>query len=258
MAKKQTNKYKTLSNSAKDKRYSYSRNNSNVGYILLMIPLFLFLMLFFMGLSSSKNEEVVMAYEIPTSTTVTLDDGELINIVEKMEELEEEVEPMKYISKDTFDAPIGSFKFNELIVEYAKNEVGNVNGNKFWSYWGYNKWTPWCALFVSWCADQCGYIDAGIFPWFAGVGRGTQWFKERDRWLNGRQTPEPGMLIFFDADDPDDWGPQDNKPDHVGLVAAVDDKYVYCIEGNYNNSVRETKYPIGYYEILGYGAPKYQ
>ena len=26
----------------------------------------------------------------------------------------------------------------------------------------------WCAIFVSWCANECGYIDAGVVPKFAG------------------------------------------------------------------------------------------
>ena len=31
----------------------------------------------------------------------------------------------------------------------------------------------WCACFVSWCADQCGYIESGLVPKFAGCVDGA-------------------------------------------------------------------------------------
>ena len=50
---------------------------------------------------------------------------------------------------------------------------------------------------------------------------------------------------------------RDGIPDHVGIVKDVKDGYVYCIEGNYRNTCKETKYAIGHKNILGYGTPKY-
>ena len=36
-----------------------------------------------------------------------------------------------------------------------------------------------------------------------------------------------------------------------------DGKTVYTIEGNSGDSFRQRSYPLGYYEILGYGIPVY-
>ena len=66
------------------------------------------------------------------------------------------------------------------------------------------------------------------------------------------------MIIFFDWDNPGgSSGPQDGQSDHTGIVEKVEDGRVWTIEGNSGDSCREKSYPIGYYEILGYGAPAY-
>ena len=62
------------------------------------------------------------------------------------------------------------------------------------------------------------------------------------------------MIIFFD------WargGRQDGETDHTGIVEKVDNGRVYTIEGNSGNACREKSYPIGWYEIFGYGIPLY-
>ena len=53
------------------------------------------------------------------------------------------------------------------IVKVAGTQIGNWNGRKFWSWYGFGSRQPWCACFVSWCANQCGYIKAGVIPRFA-------------------------------------------------------------------------------------------
>ena len=66
------------------------------------------------------------------------------------------------------------------------------------------------------------------------------------------------MIIFFDWDSPDgSSGPQDGLADHTGIVQKVENGRVYTVEGNSGDSVRQNSYPVGYYEILGYGAPAY-
>ena len=85
-----------------------------------------------------------------------------------------------------------------------------------------------------------------------------QWFRDRDQWIDGNEEPVPGMIIFFDWDDPDgSAGPQDGESDHTGIVERVEDGVVYTVEGNSGDSCRENHYPVGYYEILGYGVPSY-
>jgi len=112
--------------------------------------------------------------------------------------------------------------------------------------------------FVSWCANECGYIDIGVIPKFAGCVNGVNWFKTRGQWADGSFEPAPGMIIFFDWDSPNgESGPQDGLSDHVGIVEKVENGRVYTIEGNTSDSCARRSYPLGYYEILGYGIPAY-
>ena len=143
------------------------------------------------------------------------------------------------------------------IVMVASSQIGNVGGEPYWSWYGFERRVAWCHCFVSWCADQCGYLEAGIVPNTAGCVTGVNWFKERSQWADGSVEPVPGMIIYFDWDNKGDSGPQDGLSDHVGIVEKVEDGYVYTIEGNTSDSCAERWYPIGYYEILGYGVPAY-
>lgn len=135
------------------------------------------------------------------------------------------------------------------LVAVALSQVGQVGGEPYWSWYGFGSRVEWCACFVSWCADQCGLLDSGAVPKFAGVGTGVQWFQSRGQWLPGSATPEPGMLIFFKW-----YGSDATIADHVGIVERVENGRIYTIEGNSDNMVRQNSYPVGYGEIKGYGA----
>lgn len=143
---------------------------------------------------------------------------------------------------------------NGEIVTVALSQVGNVGGQPYWSWYGFSHRVDWCAIFISWCADQCGYIDAGVVPKFAGCVQGSRWFKERGLWQDCSYTPNPGDIIFFDWHDPDGFsGPQDGVPDHVGIVEKVESSRVYTVEGNSGDKCCQRSYPVGYYEIYGFG-----
>lgn len=140
------------------------------------------------------------------------------------------------------------------IVSVALSQIGEVGGQPYWSWYSFGSRVEWCACFVSWCANECGYIETGVIPKFAGCVNGVQWFKDRDQWMNGSAEPVPGMIIFFDWDSPDgSSGPQDGLSDHTGIVQKVENGIVYTVEGNSGDSVRVNQYPVGHYEILGYG-----
>lgn len=145
---------------------------------------------------------------------------------------------------------------DDMIVAVALSQVGNVGGEPYWSWYGFSSRVEWCACFVSWCANECGYIDAGVIPKFAGCINGVNWFRERGQWVDSSVEPTPGMIIFFDWDDPDEGG-QDGLSDHVGIVEKVENGRVYTIEGNSGDTCKEKSYPLGYYQILGYGIPAY-
>ena len=130
------------------------------------------------------------------------------------------------------------------LVAVARSQVGNIGGKLYWSWYGFESHVEWCACFVSWCADQCGYIDAGLFPKFAAcTSQGVPWFQERGQWQDNTYTPNPGDLIFFNWD-------QDEWIDHVG---KVENGRVYTIEGNSGNACEQNSYPLGDPQVYGYG-----
>lgn len=148
----------------------------------------------------------------------------------------------------------GIYTEDGAIVSVALSQVGNVGGEPYWSWYGFDSRVEWCACFVSWCANECGYIDTGVIPKYAGCVNGVQWFKDRGQWLDGSAEPAPGMIIFFDWDDENG---QDGLSDHTGIVEKVENGRVYTIEGNSGDSVRQNSYPVGHYEVLGYGCPDF-
>ena len=144
------------------------------------------------------------------------------------------------------------------IIDVAASQIGNVGGEPYWSMFGFTSRIEWCACFVSCCGNECGYLDNGIMPRAIGCVVSMSWYKERGQWIDGNHEPLPGMIIFYDWDDPDgDFGPQDGKPDHVGIVERVLDGVIYTIEGNSGDSCRRNEHPVGEKVILGYGCPQY-
>jgi len=135
------------------------------------------------------------------------------------------------------------------IVKVAMGQLGNKGGKPFWSWYGFKNREEWCALFVSWCEDQCGYLKSEAAPKFAIVSDGADWFVLRDQWRLMGDTPEPGDLIFFD------WE-QDGARDHVGIVTAVVDDKVFTVEGNSSDLCRQKRYSLDDPVIYGYGVIK--
>ena len=148
----------------------------------------------------------------------------------------------------------GIYSGDDAIVTVALSQIGNVGGGPYWSWYGFNSRVEWCACFVSWCFNECGYLDTGIAPKFAGCVGGIEWFRSRGQWADNTVEPAPGMIVFFDWNDPNGAsGPQDGEADHVGIVEKCENGIVYTIEGNSGDACRQNQYPVGYYEILGYG-----
>ena len=132
------------------------------------------------------------------------------------------------------------------IVAVALSQVGNVGGQPYWSWYGFSSRVEWCACFVSWCSEQCGYIESGVMPKFSYCPTGVEWFRSRGQWLERNSIPPAGSIIFFD------WG-GDGVADHVGIVESCDGSTVYTIEGNANNACKQLSYAVGDRRILGYG-----
>lgn len=143
-----------------------------------------------------------------------------------------------------------SLRGSEGMVEVARSQLGQVGGEPYWSWYGFPSRVEWCAIFVSWVADQNGFISDGRFPKFAGCSVGESWFRSEGAWQEGGYHPSPGEVIFFD------WN-GDRIPDHVGIVESCDGSTVYTIEGNWGDSVHTDAYPINSPYIYGYGTPNY-
>ena len=143
-----------------------------------------------------------------------------------------------------------SLRGSEGMVEVARSQLGQVGGEPYWSWYGFPSRVEWCAIFVSWVADQNGFISDGRFPKFAGCSVGESWFRSEDAWQEGGYHPSPGEVIFFD------WN-GDRITDHVGIVESCDGSTVYTIEGNWGDSVHTDAYPINSPYIYGYGTPNY-
>ena len=139
---------------------------------------------------------------------------------------------------------------NQVIVEVALTQLGNEGGQPYWSWYGFNAHVDWCACFVSWCAEQCGYIDAGLIPKFSGCVDGSNWFKSNGLWQDRSYEPTAGDIIFFDWEN-------DGETDHVGIVEKCENGVVYTVEGNSGDACKQNQYSVGSGSIYGYGVPAY-
>ena len=133
---------------------------------------------------------------------------------------------------------------NQAVVDIAKSQVGNVGGQPYWSWYGFNSRVEWCACFVSWCYGQMGLSE----PRFAACqSQGIPWFQSHGQW-GGRDYANiaPGDAIFFDWD-------LDGRADHVGIVVGTDGSKVYTVEGNSGDACKIKSYSLTYECIKGYG-----
>lgn len=146
-----------------------------------------------------------------------------------------------------YGTPVGS----PDMVQIALSQVGNVGGEPYWRWYGFNSRVEWCAVFVSWVANQSGYIQSGIIPKFSGCQTGIDWFKAMGEWQEKGYTPKAGDIIFFD------WE-VDGKVNHVGIVEKVESGKVYTVEGNStDDTCRQKEYSLNSKVIFGYGTPAY-
>ena len=139
---------------------------------------------------------------------------------------------------------------NQAIVEVALTQIGNQGGQPYWSWYGFDSRVEWCACFVSWCADQCGYIESGLVPKFAGCVDGANWFKSNGKWQDRTYEPKAGDIIFFDWEG-------DGTTDHVGIVEKCENGTVYTVEGNSGDACKQRQYAVGSSNIYGYGIQAY-
>jgi len=150
------------------------------------------------------------------------------------------------------------------ITEVAKTQVGyqeNSVGTKY-GYWYTPNFVkqPWCAMFVSWCAEQAG-ISQDILLKFASCSAGVRWFQQQNIWhdslyYGGNYTPKKGDIIFYRNNG------SSNLSDHVGIVLGVNGNYINVIEGNATNETcceftTNKSRTLDNKFVIGYASPKY-
>ena len=185
-------------------------------------------------------------------------EGDSVGKAEAQEKLEHPTLPESTtLSEKEKDA---RFAFLQKLADQydSRGEIKGKSDYRYFSEWyirsykdnpGWNQYTPWCACFLSWAADQKKASIDGAPPRFADVDRGMASFKESGKWRNPNDAtnkPIPGDYVFFDWDG-------DSDPDHVGAVLCVKDGYLYTIEGNSGGKVAVNRYPKNDPRIMGYG-----
>lgn len=193
-------------------------------------------------------------------------EGDSVGKADALEKLEELKTPTLPESTELSEAEKKArFAFLQTLAgQYdSRGEIKNGDGTyTYFSEWyidGYardprwNQYTPWCACFLSWAADQKKASINGALPRFAKVDDGMEKFKDGSygQWHepnDEKNKPIPGDYVFFDWD-----GGTDPDPDHVGAVLCVKDGYLYTIEGNSGGKVAVQRYPKNDPRIVGYG-----
>ena len=122
---------------------------------------------------------------------------ELYNLNPKQKEQIAELQKEEYNSMWSYMLAGATGGSND-IVEVAKQYIGNVGGQPFWSWYGFSNRVEWCACFVSFCANECGYIEAGIIPKFASCqSEGVAWFQTCGLWQDRSYTPKARRYNLF-------------------------------------------------------------
>lgn len=173
----------------------------------------------------------------------------------------------RYILSDGTEIKSGS-----TLVEFALQFVGEDH-SRFTNYNPSNGvadiWTgnDWCAMFVSYCYNECGLIPDILPRPFAACGEIYNLYKEGNSKVKivgnigvfagvekDNYIPSPGDIIFFN------WGDA-RVASHTGIVVDCDGSTVYTVEGNTSDGdfygwtsskVLEKYYPLDSVSIVGY------
>lgn len=183
-------------------------------------------------------------------------EGDSVGKAEAQEKLEHPTLPESTTLSEKEKA--ARFAFLKTLADQYDSRGEIIGGKGYFSEWyignyadhpGWNQYTPWCACFLSWAADQKKASIDGDPPRFANVDTGMEGFQKSGKWRSpndANNMPIPGDYVFFDWD-------RDRDPDHVGAVLCVDGNQLYTIEGNSGGRVAVNCYPLSDKRIVSYG-----
>src|SRR3712207_9204839 len=69
--------------------------------------------------------------------------------------------------------------------------------SKYGAWYGLDG-NSWCAMFVSWCANEAGILNRTV-PKYASCANGAEWYKSKERYKTRESgyIPKTGDVIFF-------------------------------------------------------------
>lgn len=107
---------------------------------------------------------------------------------------------------------------------------------------------PWCAVFVSWCAEQAG-VSHNIIPKTSSVSTLYTFFRNKKLFHDkgSGYIPKPGDILIQKS----------GGASHTGLVYAADSSKFYTIEGNAGDKVSKRSYSYDDSRLTGFGSPNY-
>ena len=118
-------------------------------------------------------------------------------------------------------------------VGYKEDHSRKDNSGRSWSKfgdWFGMPYDEWCAMFVSWAANQAG-ISTKVIPKHAYTPAGADAFTKMGAQLVSPQNASPGDIVYF-------YYPRAGRIAHIGIVEKGGDA-VHTIEGNTGANIDE-------------------
>lgn len=207
-----------------------------------------------------KETKTVERYKVITNTKKVYENISNKFRIKITEDKKNEISKMKEMLSN-----LRGFGNASQLSDFALQFVGE-NHTRFTTYKSHNGsgfGDNWCAMFVSYCTDNMGYIDDGVIHWFVGcTSAGILQFRKEGRFeegyaFGGTYVPQPGDIIFFN------WDGGNSMSHHVGIVTEMDGSLVRTVEGNRGGSwssstVQEyayeykSSYVVGYFPLSQY------
>lgn len=213
-------------------------------------------------LSTDETEHVL--------TVMKNNSGKFIVASDEYFESASEFASCSYVSPEDAVVKERAVQVVPLIITIAKSQVGykekasnsnlssftaNAGSNNYTKYgaWYGNNGQPWCATFVSWCANQAG-ISTSMVPKYESCDAGMSKFKSWGRFYysktyGGSYTPKVGDIFFT--------GSSTSDSTHTGIVVGVSGSTITVVDGNYGDQVSSRTMSINNSSLIGFGNPVY-
>lgn len=139
---------------------------------------------------------------------------------------------------------------NSNLDDFTAN-AGSKNYTKYGRWYGLNG-EPWCAIFVSWCANRAE-VPTSAIPKYASCTTGMKSFKDAGCFYyssanGGNYTPKYGDIFFIGTK---------TSSSHTGIVTSVSNSTITVVDGNWGDKVSEHTYKLTDSSLAGFASPAY-